>query len=153
MFCNADSIINKSNQRVMVNNGTDSNLCLHLRNEERGEVVTASCDLPNTRWIYDENSGIIHLNKYCLGVSDFGESKISCPKNSFYTDPSTNGACQSMQYEIKSYACDIEVNSTISLLWNFDSQNNFFQSNKGSKCLTSIGPFLYIANIFIITFM
>ena len=111
-------------------------------------VVTGACGDPHSDWQLDQE-GLIRLladgssdsgatHDICLGVhSNGGPSNVSCPPRSYYTSPSPDGACQSMQWSLLPQPCPAATR------WSHDSETGFMHSLAASaagRCLTSVGP-------------
>jgi hypothetical protein len=126
---------------LTVANGTRRDLCLHLSDARAGTVVTAPCRRPATAWVF--RAGAIALRRpaagrLCLGVRDNGP-EIRCPNNSWFTDPSADGACQSTRWVVAAFACAAPP-AGVSLRWDYDPATRFLRAAEAGRCLSSAGP-------------
>ena len=132
-------LVDPHTRRLTVANGTQRKLCLRLLDEAAGRVVTAPCG-PDASWAFDGASGEIRAGAdVCLGVQDHGP-QVACPKSSWYTDPSANGACQSMRWTVAAFSCAGPLLPNVSTRWEFDVETSFMRASAAGRCLTSVGP-------------
>jgi hypothetical protein len=119
-------------------------LCFHL-DASRELVVTVKCHESLSTWALREEDGHIRMGSagrdasedVCLSVVESNSTRVSCQPRSYYTDPSPEGACQSMQWRVLPVAC------AEATTWAHDRISGLISSRApGAKgrCLTSVGP-------------
>jgi hypothetical protein len=78
----------------------------------------------------------MHGVKLCLAARLSNQTNATCPPNSFYTDPSAAGACQSSLFTIVAEMCD---DTSTAQTWTLDKATRHLKSNAiTGRCLAAV---------------
>ena len=136
-------VIEPSNGEIYVMNGTQR-LCISSRGQQ---LVTDQCN-KNTKetdeiWKYNITNGKITTSTSCLRAIKVNDV-AKCPPNSYYTDATNDGACQSSLYNvtvspIENCNSKDDNDDDKDSIWKYDSTTHYLHSVLfNNKCLAAV---------------
>ena len=136
---------------LTVHNDSDAGHPLCFALQPGGAVVTVACAAKPAPWVLqggELSSTDATGERWCLAAKNVSETgEVTCPggpQQSYYTDPSADGACQSTAFAVQAVRCASVPQDTAREggAWSFDAASGFLAASgdASGKCLAAVPP-------------